>query len=423
MRFVHLHTHSDYSLRDAINSVEKLALMAKANNQHAIALTDHGTVGGLYDFHKACKKHGVKPLLGGEFYWTQDRFLHEPDSLNRLSYHMILIAKNNTGLYDLFKLYSLSNIEGHYYKPRIDDDLLEKYGKHLIVTTACVSGYIPRLLQHGEMLAAKEQVMKWANMFPGRLYLELQAHNFDEQHQTNDRLLHISRETGMPLVLTNDAHYPLKHNKLQHEYMLCMQRNVPYSSPKRPTYGDVDIHVATTEEMIELAQAYRFPKSCIENTALIADEVDADDYFSDTMNRYPRYRKKESNPNLTSREILRQEVLIGLIDKFGSEEQIPQTYLDRMEHELHLIDLMNFNDYMLIIKDIVRGQVENGIIMGPGRGSAASSLVSFALGITRVDPLKYNLIFSRFLNVGRAGQPLLFDKETRDRIDELMSSE
>ena len=415
--FVHLHVHTEYSLLDGINKVNRLPSQVKNMNMPAVAQTDHGNISGSYKFYKECNKAGVKPIIGMEAYYTvNDRTVKEPDELGNSYYHLILLAQNNTGLQNLMKLSSYAYTEGMYRKPRIDDQLLADFSDGIIATTTCLGSRASQLILQGEKQQAEKLIHHHRNIFKDRFIIELQLHEDEEQQTVNKVLQEIALRNDFPMILTADCHYPSDHDKYHHEAALCMQTKTTLSNPKRFTFGDIKVHVADGDWMWNEANKQGMPYDVISNTVALADMIDSDSYFMNRMNRYPKYQ--EIPEGMTSIEHLTVESQHGLFDRFG--QMPPVGYQERLSHELKVIKKMGFADYMLIVAQFMNGARERGVMHGPGRGSAAGSLIAWALKITEVDPIKYGLLFGRFLNEGRGATPLIFNKEMAKKADKTL---
>ena len=406
--YVHLHVHTEYSLLDGINKVNRLPNIIKGMDQPALAMTDHGNVSGSFKFYKECNKAGIKPIIGMEAYYTvNDRTVREKDELEKSYYHLILLAQNNTGLKNLIKLSSYAYTEGMYRKPRIDDALIAEYSEGIIATTTCLGSRASQLIINGQEKEAEKLIHHHKAMFKNRFLVELQLHQDEEQQLVNTVLQRIALDNDLPMILTNDCHYTHEHDKHHHEAALCMQTKTTLSNEKRFTFGEIDVHVAHHDWMWKHAESQGMPYDVISNTVAVADLIDSDSYFMDKMNRYPKYQ--ELPEDMTSVEYLNIEAQHGLYKRFG--ELPPEDYRKRLAYELKVIKRMGFADYLLIVAQFMNGAKERGVLHGPGRGSAAGSLIAWALGITEVDPIKYGLVFERFLNEGRGATPLIFNKE------------
>ena len=412
--FVHLHVHTEYSLLDGINKVNRLPSQVKAMNQPAVAMTDHGNISGSYKFYKECKQADVKPIIGMEAYYTvNDRHVREVDELGKSYYHLILLAQNNTGLHNLMKLSSYAYTEGMYRKPRIDDALIAEYSEGIIATTTCLGSRASQLILQGQEKQAEKLIHHHRDMFKNRFIVELQLHHDEEQQKVNQVLQRIALENNFPVIVTNDCHYPQDCDKHHHEAALCMQTKSKLSDEKRFTFGDIKVHVADGDWMWQEAQSQGMPYDVISNTLHLANMIDSDSYFMDRMNRYPKYQ--ELPEEFTSIDFLTVQSQHGLFARF--KQMPPKEYRDRLNHELKVIKKMGFSDYLLIVAQFMNGAKDRGVMHGPGRGSAAGSLIAWSLGITEVDPVKYGLLFSRFLNEGRGATPLIFNKTMANEAD------
>lgn len=379
-------------------------------------MTDHGNVSGSYQFYKSCVKEGIKPIIGMEAYYTvQDRSVREVDDLGESYYHLILIALNNKGLHNLFKLSSYAYTQGMYRKPRIDDYLLGEYSEGICATTACLGSRISQLILKDKKQEAEKVVHHHASLFSNKFLIELQLHTGPEQQLVNRVLLEVAKKHNYPIIVTNDCHYTHEADKHLHEAALCMQTRAVLSDKKRFTFGEIDVHVAHHDWMWQKADMQGIPYDGITNTSALADMVDSNSYFEDRVNRYPKFRNIP--PGLTSYEALERVAKDGLYKRFG--EIPPIDYRERLDSELKVIKRMGFSDYLLIVWEFLNGAREQGVLVGPGRGSAAGSLVAYALRVTEVDPIKYGLIFERFLNIGRAATPKIF---TRQMIEQILDS-
>lgn len=413
--FVHLHMHTEYSLLDGINQVAKLPNHIASMGQKAVAITDHGNVSGSYRFYKKCREANVKPIIGMEAYYTvEDRQVREKDDLGNSYYHMVLLAMNNTGLKNLYKLSTFAYTEGMYRKPRIDDALLGEYSEGIIATTACLGSRMSQLILNDKIKEAEYVLDHHRSLFDKRLLIELQLHKDPEQIKVNQVLLQLAEKKKIEVILTNDCHYTNEHDKMFHEIALCMQTKTTLSNEKRFSFGEIDVHVAHHDWMWQKAQELDIPYRALSNTVELTKLIDSDSYFEDRMNRYPKVKELKYAKNTWDElEILCKR---KLFDKFGTMP--PEIYRQRIDYELSIIKKMGFSDYLLIVADFLEGARNENVYVGPGRGSAAGSLVSYALDITKIDPIKYNLLFERFLNYGRAAKPLIFSKKQKEYIKE-----
>ena len=408
--FVHLHIHSEYSLLDGANRIKDLPVRAKELGMDAMALTDHGVMYGVIDFYKACKKEGIKPIIGCEVYVAfRSRFDKEPGVDNKY-YHLILLAKNNQGYKNLSKLVSLGFIDGYYYKPRIDHEILEKYSEGLICLSACLAGEVNQALLNGENEKAEEIALWHKKIFGEDYYIEIQNNGIKEQVLANQKLVQLARKLDIPLVATNDAHYLKKEDSYNHEVLLCIQTGKRMSDEDRMKFDTEDLYVKSPEEMIEYFKA--FPDA-IENTVKIAEKCNVEFEFGHTI--LPNYDVPEEFP--THYDYLEKLCRDGLKKRYG--ENIPKEYIDRANYELSVVKKMGYVDYFLIVWDYIHYAKTHDIPVGPGRGSGAGSILAYAIEITDIDPMKYNLLFERFLNPERISMPdfdVDFSDEQRQEI-------
>ncbi len=420
--FVHLHVHTEYSMLDGAARLNPLISETKKLEMPAIAITDHGNLYGAFDFYKTAKDQGVKPIIGIEGYFAPNG-RHSREMLEfggtstnedqefgrgRSPYtHITMWATSTQAMHNLFKISSLASIEGYYYKPRFDIELLEKYGKGLIGTTGCPSGEVNRWLQAGDERKALEVAAKMQEILGKENYFcELMDHGLDIETRTRPALLKIAKELNLPLVATNDLHYTYEQDFESHEVLLCVGTRTTLSDPNRFRFDAKDFYLKTPEQMRQLWKD--FPEAC-DNTLLIAERCDVK--FSEGANLMPRF----SVPNSETEESwLEKEVITGLKKRF--KNQVPQSHQVQADYEIKVINQMGFPSYFLVVADLVRYAKENGIRVGPGRGSAGGSVVAFALGITELDPLKHGLLFERFLNPERVSLPDIdidFDEKRR----------
>lgn len=394
--FVHLHVHSEYSLLDGANRIKDLPVRAKELGMNAIALTDHGVMYGVIDFYKACKKEGIKPIIGCEVYVApRTRFDKDP-KLDNQYYHLILLAKNNEGYKNLSKLVSLGFTEGFYYKPRIDLEILEKYHEGLICCSACLGGSLATALLKENNQEAERIALWHKNLFGEDYYLELQANYLKEQALVNQKLVQLSQKLNIPLVITNDSHYLKKEDAYNHEVLLCVQTAKKMSDPDRMRFETDDFYLKSPEEI----QAFlpNIPEA-LENTVKIAQKCNVEFEFGHTI--LPNYEVPAEYA--THYDYFKKLCDDGIQKRYG--ENISQEIKDRVEYEMGVIQKMGYVDYFLIVWDFIHYAKENGIPVGPGRGSGAGSIVAYAIEITDIDPIKYNLLFERFLNPERISMP------------------
>lgn len=394
--FVHLHLHSEYSLLDGACRINQLVETAAARGDTAVAVTDHGVMYGAVDFYKAAKKQGVKPIIGCEVYVAQrTRFdkVHELDGENR---HLVLLCENNTGYQNLIAMVSKAWTEGFYSKPRVDFDLLEKHHEGLIALSACLAGEIPRALNANDYQGAKEAALRYNEIFgQGNFYLELQDHGIPEQKRINPSIIRLSQETGIPLVVTNDCHYISREDSKMHHILLCIQTNHTIEDKDGMEFETDQFYYKTEEEMRAL-----FPDhpEAADNTVRIAQRCNVEFEFGKT--KLPHFDTPDGQENTA---YFREQCYKGLYRHYG--ENPDPALIDRLEYELNTIEKMGYVNYYLIVHDFVRYAKEAGIPVGPGRGSGAGSLAAYCIGITGIDPIRYNLLFERFLNPERVSMP------------------
>ena len=393
--FTHLHLHTEYSLLDGACRIEGLMQRVKALGQTAVAITDHGVMYGCVDFYKAAKKVGVKPIIGCEVYVaTRTRF----DKVNRIdgSNHLVLLCKNETGYKNLIKMVSAGFTEGFYNKPRVDHELLEEYHEGLICLSACLAGEIPQALLAGDYEKAKNLARYYEDLFgKGNYYIEIQDHGLDEQRTVLPLLVRLSRETGIPLVATNDAHYLEKEDSRMQHILICIQTNKTVNDDDVLEFGTDEFYVKSTDEMYELFSAW--PEAC-ENTSRIAEMCSFDFEFGVT--RLPYFVAPDGMDN---KEYFVKLCRDGLLRRYGAD--VPEDIRARLDYEISIIDRMGYINYYLIVFDFINYAKSQGIPVGPGRGSGAGSLAAYCVGITNIDPIKYNLLFERFLNPERVSMP------------------
>ena len=410
MAFAHLHVHTEYSLLDGACRIGRALDRAKELGQTSLAITDHGNLYGAIEFYEAAKERGVKPILGCEVYvakrgrWNKD---HGLDSENR---HLVLLCENNTGYQNLIKLVSLGWTQGFYNRPRVDFELLEQYHEGLIALSACLAGEIPRALTRGDYPEAKEAALRYLRIFgEGNFFLELQDHGLKEQREINPRLIGLSRETGIPLVATNDCHYVTREDRETHRVLLCIQTGKTLEDQDGLGFATDEFYLKSEEEMRAL-----FPEApeAVENAAKIAERCQVEIEFGKT--KLPAFATPDGSDNL---EFFRRLCLEGLRRRYG--EAPDQAVAQRLEREMGVIHQMGYVNYFLIVWDFVRYARSAGIPVGPGRGSGVGSLAAYCLGITNVDPIRFGLIFERFLNPERVSMPdfdVDFSDEKRDRM-------
>jgi DNA polymerase III subunit alpha len=414
-KFTHLHTHSHYSLLDGLSKIPELVKRTKELGMDSIALTDHGVLYGAVEFYKAAKKSGVKPILGVETYVApRDRFSKE---VNERYYHLILLAENLTGWKNLIKLVSKAHLEGFYYRPRIDKDLLRENHEGLIALSACLGGEVANCLNAGKLEEAKKCAVEYEKIFgKGNYFLEIQKHlNVPESEKIEPLLVKLSEETGIPLVATQDSHYLRSTDRDYHDVLLAVQTGNRLSDDDRMTMKGDDFSVLSPEEMMEKFSAIPGGREAVERTAEIAERCNVELELGTTL--LPDFPKPEGK---TANNYLRELINERLSNRFSKEEQTKEVH-ERLDYELGVIEKTGFADYFLIVQDLVNWAKTHGIAVGPGRGSAAGSLVSYVLNITDINPLDYNLLFERFLNPERIQMPDIDIDFADTRRDEVLA--
>ena len=392
--FVHLHVHSEYSLLDGACRVKELVKRAKELGMPAVALTDHGTLGGAVKFYRAAEEEGIKPIIGLELYVATDR--HSRAGVKERNAHLTLLARDETGYKNLVKLSTTAYLEGYYYKPRADWELLGQHHEGLIALTGCMSGKTSMLLRDGDDTAALAEVRRLADLLgPENVYVELQDAGLPEQRELLPRLAQLAEKAGLRTVATNDVHYLRHEDAYAHDALLCLQTQSCLTDEKRMKYGSDEFYLKSAEEMEERFRDY---PGATASTVEIAERCNLSLDFGDY--KLPTYPVPEG---FTEDSYLRDLCEQGIVRRYGSEPG--QEVIERLDFELGVIGEMGFDAYFLIVWDYVKYAKDNGIAVGPGRGSAAGSIVSYALGITDIDPLKYDLLFERFLNPGRKSMP------------------
>lgn len=393
--FVHLHVHTEYSLLDGAGRVGKLVERAKDLGMKSIAITDHGVMYGVVDFYKKAKSCGIKPIIGCEVYVAPRTMKDREPRQDSSQYHLVLLAKNQEGYNNLIKLVSMGFTEGFYYKPRVDIEVLKEHSEGLVALSACLAGEIPNLLMNGNYEKAKEAALRYRDIFgEENFYLEVQDHGIQEQILVNQEVVRLSKETGIPLIATNDVHYVERDDSRAHDILLCIQTGKTVEDSVRLKFTGEEFYLKSQEEMYEL---FKYIPEAIENTNKVADMCNMDFIFGQV--HLPSFEVPEG---YTSDSYLRYLCFEGLKEKY---KEITVEVEERAEYELSVISRMGYADYYLIVWDYVKFAKDNGIMVGPGRGSGAGSIVAYCVGITNIDPLKYNLIFERFLNPERISMP------------------
>jgi len=421
MKYVPLHVHSHYSLLDGLAKIDDIIGKAKADGMEAIALTDHGSMYGIIEFYQKATKAGIKPLLGVETYVAPYGLLNKRSKIDEDNYHLILLAENETGYHNLLKLVSKAHLDGFYYKPRVDMEVLERYKEGLIALSACLKGEIPNsILTHDDLAKTEEVLNKYLAIFgKNNFFLELQYHqNMPEQKQVNERLIELAKKTGIGLVATNDTHYLNTEDDKAHDILLCIQTNRKVTETNRMSMTHDDFSLKTTKQMIK---EFKDVPEAIANTEKIAQRCNVEIKFD--QNVLPYFELPEGQ---NADEYLRELCYQGLVERYGgqvkdkfnwqiedkkcltksiSQEFYKKDIVDRLEYELSVIKKTGYASYFLIVADLINWAKENGIVVGPGRGSAAGSLVAYLTKITNIEPLTYDLLFERFLNPDRISMP------------------
>lgn len=428
--YVHLHNHTQYSLLDGLTKIPALIEAVKKSGMEAVAMTDHGTLSGAIEFYKTAKANDVKPIIGMETYVAARGMTDKEAGKDKPNYHLILLAKNNTGYQNLMRITTMANLEGFYYKPRVDHDLLEKYHEGLIVLSACIGGEVGDALRQGQYDKAKEIASWYKSVFGDDYYLEVQdhghpkhPHKWDEQVAVNKQLFKLGKELDIQCVLTCDAHYLRHEDQEAHEILLCVQTGSFLSDEKRMSLKNFDLHVMEPETLIK---RWNSQPEVISNTKEIADKCEV----TIELGKYliPKFPVPKGE---TEKTFLDKLTFRGLVHRYvpntesantvaAIKKQLPKEVVERAEYELNIIDGMGFNGYFLIVQDFMNWGKDQGIVFGPGRGSGAGSIVAFSLRITELNPLAYDLLFERFLNPDRISMPD-FDIDIQDtRRDEVI---
>ena len=396
MNFTHLHVHTEYSLLDGSNKIKEYVDRVKALGMDSAAITDHGVMYGVIDFYRAARAAGINPILGCEVYVAPgSRFDREAGSGDDRYYHLVLLAENNQGYSNLMKIVSKGFVEGFYYKPRVDLSLLEKYHEGIIALSACLAGEVARFLTRGMYEDAKKAALRYQDIFgKGNFFLELQDHGIPEQQNVNQQLLKMHRETGIELVATNDVHYTLAEDAQPHDVLLCLQTGKKLADEDRMRYEGGQYYVKSPEEMERL---FPYAPEALENTHKIAQRCHVEIEFGVT--KLPKFDVPEG---YTSWEYLNELCFGGLEERY---QPVTEELKERLNYELSTIRNMGYVDYFLIVWDFIKYARDHDIMVGPGRGSAAGSLVAYTLGITQLDPIRYDLLFERFLNPERVSMP------------------
>ena len=396
MQFTHLHTHTEYSLLDGSNKISDYVSRVKELGMDSAAITDHGVMYGVVEFYQACQAQGIRPVIGCEVYVAPgSRFDRETTRGDDRYYHLILLAENNEGYANLVKIVSAGFVDGYYYRPRVDKEILKKYHRGIIASSACLAGEVARLLIRGFYEEAKEAALSYRDIFgEDNYFLELQDHGLPEQKQVNAQLLRMSQETGIPLIATNDCHYTMEEDADAHDILLCIQTGKKLQDEDRMRYEGGQYYVKSPEQMAAL---FPYALEAVENTHKIAERCNVTIEFG--KYKLPKFDVPEGK---SAWDYLNELCTAGLYERYSP---VTEELKARLAEELEIIRSMGFVDYFLIVWDYVRFARSAGIAVGPGRGSAAGSIVSYCLGITQLDPIRYSLLFERFLNPERISMP------------------
>ena len=432
--YVHLHNHTHYSLLDGLTKIDELVSFVKEQGMEAVAVTDHGTMSGLIDLYKTCNDAGVKPILGLEAYVAARRLEDRDPAYDKERFHITLLAMNDKGFENLCRMMTIAETEGKYYKPRIDHRVMEEYNEGIICLSGCMGSEISTAIRNDDLDKARELIAWYSKVFDGRFYLEMQDHGHPdstthnpEQQKINEALMMLSKETGLDLVVTCDAHYLKKEDQDAHEVLLCVGTGSNISDEKRMSLKDFDLHVIPAEEIIS-----HWQNTCpeaVRNTKKIADRCNVNIQLGRIL--IPKF---PIDTGETEKQYLDNMVFRGLAERFGylSKEEaqtktveeirplLSKEILDRIDYELETVDKMGYNGYFLIVQDFINWGKGQGIIYGPGRGSAAGSLLAYAIHITDLNPLEYDLLFERFLNPDRISMPDIDTDIQDNRRDEVI---
>ena len=395
MGFVHLHVHTEYSLLDGACRIRDIMARVKEVGQEAVAITDHGNMYGVIDFYRAAKAAGVKPIIGCEVYVAPRTRFDKEHTFDREAYHLVLLCENETGYRNLSYMVSRGYLDGFYNRPRVDMELLREHHEGIIALSACLAGRVPQALLHDQYEEAKKAALEYAEIFgPEHFYLELQDHGLEEQPRVNQGILRLSQETGLPLVVTNDAHYLRREDARTQDILMCIQMGKTVDDPNRLKFETEEFYLKSEEELRE-----RFPQAdeAFENTVKIAERCNVE--FTFGKYHLPEFKLPAGYDSLT---YLKELCTKGFAERYGEEH--PE-YRQQLDYEIDMIEKMGFTDYFLIVADFVNFAKQAGIPVGPGRGSAAGSMVTYTLYITEIDPMKYGLFFERFLNPERVTMP------------------
>ena len=392
MAFTHLHVHTEYSLLDGAARIKDLVSHAKELGMDSLAITDHGAMFGVIDFYKECKKQGIKPIIGCEVYTAARRMTDKQPDKDKHQGHLILLAKDDKGYKNLIKIVSAGYIKGYYYKPRIDKEVLRQHSEGIIALSACLAGKVQNELLNGNYKGAKEEAAELLEIFgEGNFYIEIQDQGLEEEAMIKPQLIQISRELGIPMVATNDVHYVRKEDAKAHDVLLAIQTATSINDENRMRFPNDEFYLKSEQEMRDIFAS--FPEA-VDNTRIVADACNVEFEFG--KYHLPEFKAPEG---MTNSQYLRELCRRGLSARYG--EDIDDSLRERLNYEIGIIESMGYVEYFLIVWDFINYAKENGIMVGPGRGSAAGSLVAYCLKITDIDPIRYNLIFERFLNPDR----------------------
>ncbi len=414
MSFVHLHNHTHFSLLDGAAKIKEMVQRAAELNMEALAITDHGNLFGVLEFYSEAKAAGIKPIIGMEAYIApKDHTLRKQVAGESTSYHLVLLAKNQTGFRNLLKLSSIAYLEGMYYKPRIDKNLLRQYSEGLIATSACMKGEIAYKLRQGEREKAIKLIEEYQDIFGDDFYLEIQNHYIPDEAAVYPKIYELAKEMGVPVIATNDTHYLRKGDHEAHDILLCLQTGKDRDDPNRMRYGTEELYLKSVDEMF---QVFKDKPEVLERTLEINEKIDLEIEFDRRL--LPKFEIPKSEGNIDADEYLRRLTYRGAEKRYP---RLDERVKNRIEFELGVIKQMGFAGYFLIVQDFIRAARERDIPVGLGRGSAAGSIVAYCLGITQIDPLRYDLLFERFLNPERISMPDIdvdFCMERRDEVIE-----
>ncbi len=433
--YVHLHNHTQYSLLDGLTKVPQLIKYVKEKGMDAIAITDHGTMSGAIEFYKEANAAGIKPIIGMEAYIAPRKYTDKEPGYDRQYYHLTMLAMDNNGYQNLMRLSTLANLEGFYYRPRIDHSLLERYNEGIIVLSGCMGGEVSDALRQGQFEQAKETAQWYKGIFGDRYYIEVMDHGhanhpsaWKEQKEVNSQLLKLAKELSIPAVVTCDAHYLRHDDQEAHEILLCVQTGAFLSDADRFSLKDFELHVMDPKEIIK--RWGEIHPELITNTKAIADRCKVEIELGNIL--IPKF---PTPAHETEKSLLEKQVWQGLAWRYGGKDrkdalQLSPTaakrllsikIIERANYELGVVGKMGFNGYFLIVADFINWGKNQGIVFGPGRGSAASSILAYGLRITEIDPLKYDLLFERFLNPDRISMPDMDIDIQDNRRDEVIN--